>query len=124
MPLIDKGAGWSILKDENGIIHSRITGSSDDEEMGRYLDVWQRVIQENAPCLHLLDAGEFELNNLSKRWELAGRMKENRQFFRRSAVVGLDGGKRLVASIVIKASRRDNVKLFDTVEEAEAWLLS
>jgi hypothetical protein len=123
MALIDSGDGWSIIKSDDGIIRVKVSGDAADEHIFRYLEVWQRVIEENAPCLQILDASELDLSDLAKRWELASRMKKNRDLFKKSAVVGVEGAKKLMASIVIKASRRDNVKVFDNVEDAERWLL-
>jgi hypothetical protein len=123
MPLIDEGPGWRVEKTLEGVIRARVSGNATDAEVKKYLDVWQRVIEENAPCLHLLDASQLDLSDLASRWELAARMKQNRELFKKSAVVGVTGAKRFMGQVVVKASGRSNVKFFDDDDAATRWLL-
>ena len=124
MAVIEEGPGWRIEKTDSGVIHAKVMGSTSDDEIFRYMEVWQRVVEENAPCLHLLDAADIELNDLKSRWDLATRMKDNARLFAKSAVIGETGAKRWIGQVVVKTSGRKNVRFFDTAAEAEAWLIS
>ena len=122
--MIGEGEGWSVALDDDGVVCVSIAGDAEDQSVQGFLALWQEVIEAHAPCLHLLDASRLELNQLARRWELATRMKNNRALFKKSAVIGLSGPQRVVSHIVIKASGRDNVRIFGDRDEAIAWLLA
>ena len=68
-------------------------------------------------------AGGLGKSSLNLRWKLAMRMKQNRGLIRRSAVFGLSERLTTVVRIILRASGRTNVRIFDTRDAAEKWLL-
>lgn len=119
---IAEGLTWSIDVTEDGVVEVELRGDEATPETEKFFESWQKVIEERAPVKHLLHAGEVELKHLASRWDLARRMKDNRKLIEKSAIVGVAGAKKFVAQVVVKASGRDNVRIFSTRDEALAWL--
>lgn len=102
-------------------MRGRATGASGLEEV---LALMQPHLEEHAPVLFLNDFSGVADLSLADRWKIASRMKDNRKFIRRSAMFGLSSAMQFAARVVLRASGRQDVRVFDSREEAEAWLLS
>ena len=102
-------------------MRARASGASGLEEV---LAMMQPHLEEHAPVLFLNDFSGVADLSLADRWKIASRMKDNRQFIRRSAMFGLAGPMHFAARVVLRASGRKDVRVFDSRQEAEAWLLS
>jgi hypothetical protein len=106
---------------ETGIFHVRLRTT--DREGDAILDAIQPHLEAHAPARYLVDVSNVRDLSLSERWRLAERMKENRQFIHRTAVLGVNSFLRFPVQVILRVSGRDNVRLFSERPSAERWLL-
>lgn len=113
----------AVMRDD-GVLHVVADGVATAEDVESYGSRMLKVCEDNAPILHLLDVRHLDTTDLAARWKLSELMKKQREFIKKSAVVGVDGSKRMMAQVVVKVSGRKNVRFFDNEKDATAWLLA
>jgi hypothetical protein len=118
--------GLTLVKTDDGLIRSRFCGTEDvpAHEADAVFARIRAIMAAHAPVRHLLDGRDITLDSLALRWKLAQHMGQQRAFIAKSAVVSGSTTTRTLASVVVRASGRTNVRFFKTMDEAEAWLLS
>ena len=119
--LLDDGRYWIEAVGESTLFVS-LRGDAKDSDLDRVFGVFQPALIERAPADVLIDATSVGDSSLSVRWKLAMRMKSNRPYIRRTAIYGVSAGCEAALRILLRAAGRDNIRIFASREEAEAWL--
>lgn len=119
--LLDEGEVYA-LEDHEGVLVNRIRGVGDREDVNRCVDAFQKQLIPRAPARVLIDTSDAVDISMSGRWDLASRMKENRPYIARTAVIGLRPSLELALRVLLRVSGRDNIKTFGNYEDAMAWL--
>jgi len=88
-----------------------------------YDQLWD-LLQAHGPVLFLTNALDLDDVDMGARWEVVNRIKKQKPYIDKSAVCGASRLVSWLATSVIKLSGRDDLKTFDTREEAMGWLLS
>jgi hypothetical protein len=114
---------YLIEETGEGSLFVKLAGDAKDPDFDEFFEKFQFLLEERAPATVLIDATSLGESSLSLRWKLAMRMKKNREFILRSAVFGLSDRISTVVRIILRASGRTNVKIFETRGDAESWVL-
>jgi hypothetical protein len=131
MPVLVEEPNLRIELTPRGIFHVQVSEGSAAEavggdarpDVGAIMDEIQVHLIANAPVLYLVDLSAIGDLALSERWDLAGRMKQNRQYIARSALYGLSSQLEFAFRVIIRVSGRKDLRVFPGRAEAEAWLL-
>ncbi|MBC7196902.1 MAG: hypothetical protein H5U39_06585 [Deferribacterales bacterium] len=104
------------------IIFFDFSGCKEDEFMKTLEDARSIVRRlKKDVLLTLVDVTNTESNDRTNR-AIKEFAAENKPYVKAGAVVGVFGLKKLVYQIVMKFTGRNNLKLFNTVQEAKDWL--
>ena len=123
MAILVDGPRYRIEETADGILLVNLAGDAKDPDFDEFFGKFQHLLEERAPATVSIDAGALGESSLNLRWKLAMRMKQNRGLIHRSAVFGLSERLTTVVRIILRASGRTNVRIFDTRDAAEKWLL-
>jgi hypothetical protein len=108
---------------DDGILRLALIGDVEKEEIEAYVrDVtpFLQAATEAEPLLILSDSSRMGKMSSAARKVFAGRIRDPRV-----GKVAIVGGKRYIRVLVgfiSKINQRDNLRFFDTEEEALAWL--
>lgn len=115
---------------DDGIFHVQVAedaGQDVDSDqrppVGAILDSIQEHLERLAPVYYLVGLSGIRDLTLSERWEIANRMRENRQYIRRSALYGLTKQLEFAFRVIIRVSGRSDLRVFRTRDAARDWLL-
>jgi hypothetical protein len=126
MPVLFERPGyWTCEHTEKGIffVHMRISTVTDVNDLNAFMEEARPHLKRLAPVLYMNDATDVQEGPLTILGTLARHMKTNAQYIKKSAIFGLTPRKSFVVRSVIRASGRDNVRVFDTRDQCETWLL-
>lgn len=123
--LFEKPGLWTCEHTDKGIFFVRIqTPFSDVAQLDAFMDAARPHLERLQPVLYMNDATYVQGGPLTLQWRLASHMKTNAKYIKRSAVFGLTPPRAFLVRSMVRAAGRDNVKVFDTRDECERWLLS
>lgn len=119
--------GCEINMREDGVLQVTFRGIVDAEEIEAYVQAYQlyreRATEEN-PVRFLGIGTDLDKFTSGARKALIDMFQARDPRAGKTALVGGSRYGRVLAGLVIKATGRDDMRLFGTVEEAEAWLKS
>jgi hypothetical protein len=98
----------------------RLRGEADASMVDEVFALAQPLLEARAPVRVIIDARGFADMSLSARWQLAMRIRENRQLISRTFVFGLSDTMLFIARVVLRASGRDNIDLVESEADAHA----
>ena len=119
-----QGRLFRIEELPSGILVTTVWGEGTRDDLNALFDAYQPLLEAHAPVRTLTDVSGLGDVSWSARWAFAERMKENRRLIDKSAVIGLSPRLEVVLRVVLRVSRRTDLRTFDTRAAAEAWLLS
>jgi hypothetical protein len=108
---------------DDGVLWLAQIGDVDEEDMEAFLDELTPYLEaatEVQPLLVLSDTSRTGKLSAIARRLLAGLGRDPR--LRKTAILGSGRYTRLVASFINKATGRDNIRFFESEQEALAWL--
>jgi hypothetical protein len=121
--VLAEGRRFKLEKLPSGILLVTAWGRGQRVDVEELFAAYQPVLEAHAPALTMADLTALEDLELSARWAFAERMRKNRRFVLRSAVLGLRPELELVIRVLMRVSGRKNLKVFDDRADAETWLL-
>lgn len=107
---------------QDGIVMAYLSGEADTADVEEYVAALVPLLRMRAPASVLTDASELDDVTMRARWVYAQRMTEHRRFIGRSAVVGLSPSMEVATRVMIRASGRDDLRVFPTRAQALGWL--
>jgi hypothetical protein len=123
--LFERPGFWRVEYTDNRIffvqILAKVTTSTD---LDSFMVESRPHLERLAPVLYMNDATDVQVAPLPMQFRLATYMRTNARYIAKSAVFGLTPGKAFVVRSIVRAAGRDNVKVFTTRAECEAWLTS
>ena len=79
--------------------------------------------QEKESVLLITDVTDARYDK--KSWQIAReRVKETRPYVKATAVIGIEGPKKFMFTVLKMVSKRQHFKVFDDIEDAKEWLIS
>jgi hypothetical protein len=108
---------------DDGILWLAQIGDVDEEDMDAFLGDLTPFLEaatEGQSLLILSDTSRTGKLSANARKLLAGLGRDPR--LRKTAILGSGRYTRVVASFINKAAGRDNIRFFDSEQEAIAWL--
>lgn len=114
---------YQVKQIEDDIIQLTFSGYIDDEDAvnhARELDEYLAEASEQNPTHFLIITHDMGKISARARQSFAQRNQETR--IGKSAVVGANRILRVLSIFILKASGRDNIRLFDDEKEALSWL--
>lgn len=108
---------------DDGVLWVAQIGYVDEADMAAFLEGLTPFLEaatETQPLLILSDTSRTGKLSASARKLLAGLGRDPR--LRKTAILGTGRYTRVVASFINKAAGRDNIRFFDSEQEAVAWL--
>lgn len=122
--LFERPGHWIVEHTDKGIFFVRIQMTfTDAPTMDAFMDEARPHLERLQPVLYMNDATYVQDGPLGLQWRLSTHMKANARFIKRSAVFGLTPRKAFLVRTLGRASGRTNLRVFDTREECERWLL-
>jgi hypothetical protein len=122
--LFEKPDLWTCELTDRGIFFVHIlVNLTDVRTLDEFMATSRPHLERLQPVLYLNDATQIQDAPLTLQWRLAGHMKTNAKYIKRSAVFGLTPRKAFMVRSIVRASGRTNVKVCDTRAECERWLL-
>ncbi len=115
--------GYRIKMRDDGILHTSFHGDVTTEEMEafrREFLVYLNAATEEEPLLVISESPGLTKFSAGARRILVELQRSPR--LGNSAVVGASRYSRVLTTFVLKATGRNNIRFFDTIEEAAAWL--
>lgn len=105
------------------IFYIDFTNLQSENEIDGVLTESKTVIRSSAPksMINLANVDGMHFNSRIKDM-FVEYVKDNSQFVKHSAIVGVNGLKRIVFNGIMKVSGRD-VRCFDSVDDAKKWLV-
>ena len=112
----------SMTMSENNILHAAILGEITEEVASAMLQDAKEFLDEaTEPVSVLVDTRKAGKISSSARRIFADLGRDPRG--RKIAVLGLDRYQRVMASFINRATGRDNIRFFDSEEQALVWLV-
>jgi hypothetical protein len=111
---------------QDGILRVKFFGFLDGEEAQAYIreyDGYVRHATLDNPLHALADAQEMSKMSSSARKIFIESFSTPDERVGRTAIIGASRYLRVLASFILKAVGRDNIRLFATEEEAVPWLV-
>jgi hypothetical protein len=122
--LFEKPGEWTCEHTERGIFFVRILlPFSDPLQMDVFMNEARPHLERLQPVLYMNDATHVQGGPLTLQWRLASYMRNNAKYIKRSAVFGLTPPRAFLVRSLARAAGRQNVRVYDTREECERWLL-
>jgi hypothetical protein len=123
--LFEKPEWWRCEYTERGIFFVHMRPAVVTVEMiDAFMALARPHMQRLAPLKYMNDATDISEAPLSMQWRLARYMRENAPLIAKSGVFGMTPTKAFIARSLARAAGRTNLRVFDTREECEAWLLA
>ena len=125
MPVLFERPGlWRCEHTDAGVFFVHIQGAvTTGDVLDEFMAQARPHLVRLAPVLYLNDATDVQEAPLPLQWRLAQHMKKNAPYIGRSALFGLTPRKAFLVRSIVRASGRDNVRIFDTRADCERWLL-
>jgi hypothetical protein len=121
--LLATGHRFHVHELPSGILRVTVWGRGSRTDVDELFNAYQPHLEQRSPALTLTDVTALDDLELSARWAFAERMRKNRQFVLRSAVIGLRPELEVVLRVLVRVSGRKDLRVFDRREDAEEWLL-
>jgi hypothetical protein len=122
--LFEKPGQWTCEHTERGIFFVRmLMPLSSPAQLDSFMDEARPHIERLQPVLYMNDATHVQGGPLTLQWRLASHMRSNAKYIKRSAVFGLTPPRAFLVRSIVRAAGRSNVKVYDTREQCERWLL-
>lgn len=108
--------------EEDGIIVGKLWGVQEEEDAFRFAEEMLKIMETTREKAKILfDTSEVEHgSSLRARKALLGLTRKAK--FEKAAIYGLGTLIKVVATFIIRAAGKENVKFFSTEEEALKWL--
>lgn len=117
--------GHEMRMGQDGILRIKFEGFFDTEDVKAYFDEYYAHLAHATPekPLHALaDLKEMTKMSSAARKTIIETFGDSDARIGKTALVGASRYLRVLASFILKAVRRDNIRLFATEEEALPWL--
>jgi hypothetical protein len=122
--LFEKPGEWTCEHTAQGIFFVRmLMPLSSPAQLDSFMDEARPHLERLQPVLYMNDATHVQGGPLTLQWRLASHMRSNAKYIKRSAVFGLTPPRAFLVRSIVRAAGRTNVKVYDTREECERWLL-
>ncbi|MGE0325122.1 MAG: STAS/SEC14 domain-containing protein [Polyangiaceae bacterium] len=95
----------------------------DHEQLMDFAERYAQVLQRHAPAHTVSDVRRFEDAPLSARWEYANAIRGFRKHVRRAAVFGMQPKAEAIIRVILRVSRRTDLRVVKNAEEALEWVL-
>lgn len=93
------------------------------EQLSDFAKRYLEVLQRHAPARTVSDVRQFTDAPLGARWDYANAMRGFRRHVRRAAVFGMQPRAEAIIRVIIRVSRRTDLRVLRTPDEALAWVL-
>ncbi len=119
------------IGDEDGIIYLTMGGNITKDTL-EVFNAWAEKVKEAMRIAHsratervltLIDATRVEQADMHSIEILHTLMEYNKQFVTKTAVFGANYFNKIIIEMALHLTRRTNMKLFNTRDEALQWLL-
>ena len=113
---------YILLKFKGDLVSDKVEAFKED--LLAASETIQKYFKDSGKKIHiLLDIVDFTGNySLDALTSLVSFAKNNKLFVEKTATFGGSDKVKMAGKIAITLSNRDNIKMFDTKDEAEAWL--
>jgi len=104
------------------LVHARWHGVVDKPTLETYFPVVQPLLEQHRQVNYFNDFTELDDFTMGARWMGAQRTREQRPFILKSALCGSGRMERWMFHQFIRITGRDDVRMFESADEALAWL--
>ncbi len=117
---------YELRMDEHGILRITFHGMLVGDVIDTFVEDFMAYLEQATPerPLRTLTISEVPVRKLSSRVRRVFARLNKDPRLGKSATVGGSRYSRVLIGFVLKATGRDNIRLFGTEEEALAWLLA
>ncbi|MCA9628457.1 MAG: STAS/SEC14 domain-containing protein [Myxococcales bacterium] len=95
----------------------------DGDQLGEFARLYAEILRRHAPARTVSDVRGFADAPLGARWEYANAIRGFRRHVRRAAVFGMQPRAEAIIRVIIRVSRRTDLRIVATADEALDWVL-
>ncbi|MCA9645800.1 MAG: STAS/SEC14 domain-containing protein, partial [Myxococcales bacterium] len=92
-------------------------------ELLDFAERYVQVLQRYAPARVVSDLRQFVDAPLSARWEYANAIRHFRRHVRRAAMFGMQPRAEAIIRVILRVSRRTDLRVMSGPDEALEWVL-
>lgn len=116
---------YQLNERDDGILHVTLVGNVDPDEWNAYIEEYESFLESAAgtePVHFLVDVSEMGKASSRTRKAVVQDLRTPHSRVGKTAMVGTNRYARVLTSFLLKAVGRDDIRFFETTEEAVAWL--
>ncbi|HOT90656.1 MAG TPA: hypothetical protein PLJ78_03575 [Anaerolineae bacterium] len=117
---------YKLTMPDDGILRINFDGALEDDEIDPFINDFMRYLEAATPTapLRTLTISNHTGAKLAPRVRKMFATLNTDPRLGKSATIGVDRYTRVLVGFVLKATGRDNIRFFDSEEQALAWLKS